>query len=195
MYLLEKDEEICPEDRVFQSGTKYCTFFQESSADMEQNIHVRSLALKTMKMQDVPLQNEKLISFYGKPQLPQFCADILSENFDMLSLKQAVNGTMPTFSSYLFRLIYLLILDMRDKKALHPLDYIFLNEISSKGFIPIAMMQIYIEEAGLQIPDNTDRRDVLRLFLDAIPKLQGNGQTFKAFSEPNSFNSDSPVWF
>ena len=193
LYLLTDDREILPESDTFESGVKYCTFFQESFENTDENIHICELKLRTLKISDVPKESEILFSFYGNPQLPHFCEDIFSDNFDMLSLRQSVYGTVPTFSNYLFKLISRLIIG-KNNNAMHPLDYVILSEISAKGNISVDMMKIYIETAGMRVSENIERRELMHLFTDSVRKLKGTAEISQD-NKSDSSDIDNSIWF
>lgn len=174
-YILEENCTIKITDSQFDDGQHYSVLLSASEEKVAPDIIDYNLELVVKKSNSVPGNSPDLMfTFYGKPRLPKYCKDIFSENMDLLSVAQSACGEA-TYSKYLFGLVYQYLTG--EKKSLHTLDYILIDEISKCGYVPITTMKNYITATGQPAPETGDRRLFFRTFVNSLDLLEGENKT------------------
>lgn len=169
-YLLEEKINIETENQSFESGQNYSVILSPSERKTAPDIIDNQLQILVIKSNSSSDTSAHVIcSFYGNPQLPKYCKDIFSENFDLLPYRQSCFGNNPTYSKHLFRLVYQYL--TTEKSGLHTLDYILISEISRCGYVSPLTMQNYIAASGQAAPVFEDRRTFFKAFIDSLDLL------------------------
>lgn len=169
-YLLEEPFLVQLEDQVFESGKNYSVILSSCEQRVAPDIIDNQLKILVVKSNSITESFPCVIcSFYGQPQLPKYCKDIFSENFDQLSYLQSCYGKSATYSKYLFRLVYQYL--TTEKSRPHILDYILISEISRCGYISPLTMRNYITASGQSAPEFGDRRSFFKVFIDSLDLL------------------------
>lgn len=169
-YLLEEKFNVELENQAFESGQNYSVILSPSERKIAPDIIDNQLQMLVIKSNsNLDASASVICSFYGNPQLPKYCKDIFSENFDLLSYLQSCYGKKATYSKYLFRLVYQYL--TTEKSGLHMFDYILISEISSCGYISPLTMRNYITASGQAAPEFEDRRVFFKVFIDSLDLL------------------------
>lgn len=169
-YLLEEKFNVELENQAFESGLNYSVILSASENVEAPNIiddQLQVLVVKSNSISDTSVSS--ICTFYGNPQLPKYCKDIFSENFDLLQYRQSCFGENATYSKHLFRLVYQYL--TTEKPRLHTLDYILISEISRCGYISPLTMRNYITVSGQSVPSFENRRAFFKVFIDSLDLL------------------------
>ena len=169
-YLLEENFVVQMENLPFESGQNYSVILSSCEQRIAPDIVDNQLQVLVVKSSSISNQPSTLIcSFYGAPQLPKYCKDIFSENFDLLPYLQSCYGKKPTYSKHLFQLVYQYL--TTEKSRLHMLDYVLISEISRCGYISPLTMRNYITASGQSAPAFEDRRTFFKTFIESLDLL------------------------
>ncbi|WP_028515165.1 hypothetical protein [Ruminococcus flavefaciens] len=170
LYLLEEAFVVQIENQPFESGQNYSIILSACEQSIAPDIIDNQLQMLVAISNSISTTSSNLIcSFYGTPQLPKYCKDIFSENFDFLPYQQSCYGKKPTYSKYLFRLVYQYL--TAEKSRPHTLDYVLISEISRCGYISPLTMLNYIIASGQSAPTFEDRRAFFKVFIDSLDLL------------------------
>ena len=177
-YLLEEKFDVVLENQSFESGQNYSVILTPTKHKIAPDIMDNQLQVLVVKSNEIPdATANSICSFYGNPQMPKYCKDVFSENFDQLSYLQSCHGKYSTYSKFLFRLVYQYL--TTEKKRRHTLDYLLISEIAGCGFISPLTMQNYITASGLSAPGFEDRRAFFKVFIDSLDLLVDDEQNNK----------------
>lgn len=183
-YLLEENFVVQMENLPFEGGQNYSVFLSPCEQKIAPDIVDNQLQMFVDKSSSISNKPSTLIcSFYGTPQLPKYCKDIFSENFDLLPYQQSCYGKYPTYSKHLFRLVYQYL--TTEKSRPHMLDYILIGEISRCGYISPLTMRSYITASGKSAPAFEDRRTFFKTFIESLDLLIDD-KPVNIVEEPNT---------
>ncbi len=169
-YLLEENFVVQMENLPFESGQNYSVILSPCEQRIAPDIIDNQLQVLVVKSNSISSKHSTMIcSFYGTPQLPKYCKDVFSENFDLLSYLQSCYGNSSTYSKHLFRLVYQYLIT--EKTRPHMLDYVLISEISRCGYISPLTMRSYITASGKSAPAFEDRRAFFKSFIESLDLL------------------------
>ena len=178
-YLLEEPFVIQLENQSFESGQNYSVILSPCNQKIAPDIIDNQLQLLVVESNSIKGTAPGLIcSFYGHPQLPRYCKDIFSENFDQLTYLQSCYGKNPTYSKHLFRLVYQYL--TTEKSRPHMLDNILISEISRCGYVSPLTLRNYISASGQSAPAFEDRRSFFKVFINSLDLLIDDSPIDKA---------------
>ena len=183
-YLLEENFVVQMENLPFEGGQNYSVILSPCEQRIAPDIIDNQLQVLVVKSNSISSKHSTMIcSFYGAPQLPRYCKDIFSDNFDLLPYQQSCHGNNSTYSKHLFRLVYQYL--TTEKSRPHMLDYVLISEISRCGYISPLTMRSYLTASGKSTPSFEDRRVFFKAFIESLDLLIDD-KPVNSVEEPNA---------